>query len=503
MSSQQIAKNPEYIEAKNNDDDDNDLLLLFNRKIDNAVAGLNNCYHSLLTQQVSNRGNAATIADYIAAMRTETNISDNYRASIIKALSVLSKFHYNKKLFRQMTRDDIISYLDSLRKAEASDPLHKWIGTYNLARIHFLRFFKWLYYPDIQHDKRPKPSIIENIPQLKRKETSIYKPTDLWTAEDDSLFLTYCPDKRIKCYHTISRDSSCRPNEILKLRIKDVVFKKTTGSNYQQYAEILVNGKTGSRHIPLINCIPYLKDWVDDHPQQGNPNAYLIPSKARNNFGKKITGPALRNIYIEQYQKQFFPKLLEDPNVPPEDKEKIKELLKKPWQPYIRRHSALTEKSMILKEHILRQHAGWSGRSQMHLKYLHYFGNESSESLLEAYGITPKDQQIGDTLRQKQCPNCQEPNKPDSKFCAKCRMVLTYDAYNETLEDQKQKEDQLNSVQSQLNSMQSQIQSLMSTFSTMKEQPQVDSMAKTLYSSGILVKAENKEDQQQQLIKAA
>ena len=36
-------------------------------------------------------------------------------------------------------------------------------------------------------------------------------------------------------------------------------------------------------------------------------------------------------------------------------------------------------------------------------KYLHYFGNESSESLLEAYGIVPKDQQI-DQLRPKQCP---------------------------------------------------------------------------------------------------
>ena len=68
-------------------------------------------------------------------------------------------------------------------------------------------------------------------------------------------------------------------------------------------------------------------------------------------------------------------------------------------------------------------------------------------------------------------------------------MVLTYDAYNETLEGQKQKEDQLNNVQSQLDSMQSQIQSLMSAFSNMQEQPQVDSMAKTLYSSGLLIKA--------------
>ena len=59
-----------------------------------------------------------------------------------------------------------------------------------------------------------------------------------------------------------------------------------------------------------------------------------------------------------------------------------------------------------------------------HKKYLHYFGNESSESLLEAYGIVTKDQQLADALKPKQYPNCNEPNKPDSKFCAKCRMYL-------------------------------------------------------------------------------
>ena len=72
-------------------------------------------------------------------------------------------------------------------------------------------------------------------------------------------------------------------------------------------------------------------------------------------------------------------------------------------------------------------------------KYLHYFGNEASESLLEAYGIVTKDQKLSDALRPKQCPNCNEPNKPDGKFCAKCRMVLTYDAYNETLEKEQEK----------------------------------------------------------------
>jgi hypothetical protein len=80
-------------------------------------------------------------------------------------------------------------------------------------------------------------------------------------------------------------------------------------------------------------------------------------------------------------------------------------------------------------------------------KYLHYFGNEASESLLEAYGIVTKDQQLSNTLRSKQCPNCNEPNQPLVKFCAKCRMVLTYDAYSETLEKQQEKESEVQLLQ--------------------------------------------------------
>jgi hypothetical protein len=263
------------------------------------------------------------------------------------------------------------------------------------------------------------------------------------------LLLKYCPSKRDKCYHAISRDSSARPHEILKLKIRDIVFK-TTG-NYQ-YAEVLMNGKTGTRPIPLIDSIPYLKDYLDhEHPQPTNPNSPLICGTGKG-LGRHIQPTRIAEIY-DEYKKEIFPKLLESPNVLPEDKQKIRELLKKPWNPYIRRHGALTEKSTILKEHVLRQHAGWSGSSQMHLKYLHYFGNESNESLLEAYGIVAKGQQL-DQLRPKQCPNCSEPNKPDSKFCAKCRMVLTYDVYNETIEEKQDKDKEVQSLKEQILSMQ-------------------------------------------------
>ena len=73
------------------------------------------------------------------------------------------------------------------------------------------------------------------------------------------------------------------------------------------------------------------------------------------------------NLIYRRYKKEFFPSLLEDPKVLPKDKIKIRELLRKPFNPYIFRHSALTQRSKILRENVLRQHSGWSPRSQMHL----------------------------------------------------------------------------------------------------------------------------------------
>src|SRR5690242_356093 len=106
-------------------------------------------------------------------MPNEINPSINYKTNQIITLSQLSESCNNQKPFSQMTRDDILAYLNNCRKSEEIDQLHKWIGTYNTRRICLLRFFKWLSNPDIKPDKRPTPQrIIGDIPQFKRKEKS-------------------------------------------------------------------------------------------------------------------------------------------------------------------------------------------------------------------------------------------------------------------------------------------------------------------------------------------
>jgi integrase len=297
-------------------------------EINEATEGIQKCFKNMILR-LRNQDNALTIARFIIANKNEINLSDTYRRSLISNLSNLSKFFDNQaKPFSEMTREDVQAFLNSFRKTEEKDPLHKWIGTYNHYLVVISKFFKWLYYPDlstIERQKQKKPSVIDNLSQLRRKEKSTIQPTDLWTQDDDQLFLKYCPSVRERCYHMIARDTSCRPHEILKKRIKDVVFKMASD---RQYAEVLVNGKTGSRSVPLINSIPYVKDWLDVHPQRTNPNAYLIFANGKS-YGKKMTSDAMYSIYAD-FKDKFFPRLLNDPAVSPEDKVKIKELLKKP-----------------------------------------------------------------------------------------------------------------------------------------------------------------------------
>jgi hypothetical protein len=63
-------------------------------------------------------------------------------------------------------------------------------------------------------------------------------------------------------------------------------------------------------------------------------------------------------------------------------------------------------------------------------------------------------------------------------------MVLTYDTYNEALENQKEKEDRLTAIDNQM-------KTLISILGNIKDQNQVNSFAQQLFDTGI-IKAANK-----------
>jgi integrase len=378
--------------------------------------------------------NAATVCDHILAEQTEHNIKTSTAESKVKSLLWLSK-HLNDKPFEEMTKQDILSYLNSLRKPTSVDLQQKWIGSYNNRLRYYAKFFKWLYNkeePDYR--KRISPPCIQGLRQLPRQEKSSYKPSDLWDSREHAIFLKYCPSARDRCYHAMANDMSARPHEILNLKIKDIVFKSTEEG--VQYAEVLIRGgKTKPRTLPIIDSLPYLKEWLPQHPTGGNRDSWLFVSLADTNIGAKLNRDSLLAKYQYQYKAIHFPRLLQDPTVSEPDKAVIRNMLTKPWNLYVFRHSALTEKSQILTESTLRDHAGWTMTSKMPTVYLHYFGTESAKKLLEAKGVIQRNSASVNVLKAKPCPNCGECNKPDSMFCSKCKFVLSYDAFNEAIEE--------------------------------------------------------------------
>ena len=410
----------------------------FDRKLDLVTAGCQPFVKNHLLTRIT-RENCLTIIAYILAFQTEISPKPSYRRETILKLKQLAEFH-NPKSFKDMTRQDIIDFLDRLRKPEPLDSLHQWVGTYENNRIVLLRFFRWLHCPDpinILQKQRAKPAVMQNIPKINRLEKSIYKPTDIWTHEDDLLFCKYCPSKRDKAYLVVARDTGCRPSEMVNIKIKDLVIMQMEDRSH--IAKITVNGKTGTRTVRIYYAYPFVKDWLSNgHPFPTLPDVPLFCGTGKKNTGRKISAHTIGKIFAI-YKKRIFPRLLNDPTISEEDKRRIRDLLKKPWNPHFRRHTATTEISKRLKDPVLiNEYMGWSQQGNTRQRYQHYYDNDSVEAMLVADGLilpnaTGKNKR--DLLKPKQCPNCDESNKPETKFCVKCKFILSFDAYNEKAQE--------------------------------------------------------------------
>jgi hypothetical protein len=79
--------------------------------------------------------NALTLSDYIIAMKRELNPRASYKKTTIHLIAKLSNTIGITKKFIDMTRNDILYYLDKGRKPENEDPLHKWIGSRQIQKF--------------------------------------------------------------------------------------------------------------------------------------------------------------------------------------------------------------------------------------------------------------------------------------------------------------------------------------------------------------------------------
>jgi hypothetical protein len=85
-------------------------------KIENATEGLPyTCFNYLFNRVLpasKGKENALTICDYMSCLKSEINPSDHYRKDTIILLCNISTFFKNAKSFKEITREDLLSFLE-------------------------------------------------------------------------------------------------------------------------------------------------------------------------------------------------------------------------------------------------------------------------------------------------------------------------------------------------------------------------------------------------------
>lgn len=205
---------------------------------------------------------------------------------------------------------------------------------------------------------------IEGVPLIDlRREASRRHPNrdKLVDPEEIEALIEAAIHPRVKALIALLYESGCRKTEILSLRIRDV----TIGD---EYTEIRVLGKTGERTLPLVKSVPYLKQWLESHPdpRQGAPLFATVFAGEVRRMNRTTPNRILNRICERTGIRHIHPHML--------------------------RHTRLTELAKKgLGEYLLKSFAGWTPDSNMAARYIHLSGRTHIPAILRTEGIKTKE----------------------------------------------------------------------------------------------------------------
>jgi len=217
-------------------------------------------------------------------------------------------------------------------------------------------------------------------------------PDEILTKEDIKKMINSASSIRDRAFISVLYESGCRIGELLTVKLKNTIF--------DEYGAIInVFGKTGSRRIRLISCVPELSQLIENHPFKDDNESYLWIDQYRNPLGY----PATRKI---------LKKIAKRSNI------------KKPVNPHSFRHARATHLANHLTEAQMKEYFGWTQVSKMASIYVHLSGRDVDDAILRMHGKKPKEDKQ-DEIETKTCIRYNEINSFDTKYCKKCGTILS------------------------------------------------------------------------------
>lgn len=370
---------------------------------------------------------------FLSFYRWITEEQDSGVVNAVTYLSILRLFSnfVGSKPLGEITKGDIVEFLDTKKRTIDIDPEKRWVTTWNHNLSRLFGFFRWYHNHDKDDDKSnwETPDCVKTIKKKKNKRISKYSPNDVWSEEELLLAVKYCDNLRDRLILCMLWDMAARNHELCKMKIRDIVIK-------EQYAEASTSWdtKTGVRTNPIIIGFPYLVEYLNNHPFANDPDSYLLLST-------RMLRP-LQPFTIANMTKSLKGKiqlLLDEEQILQEDRDKVSNLLKKPWNPYLLgRHSSITEKTDYMSDYQLRQYSGWSIDSNRAIVYTHRKTKQVINPILEEHGIIQKKEK---KLSRRVCTRCKSVMSIEAVLCTSCGFVLSTKGWQET-KDKEDKEKQ-------------------------------------------------------------
>jgi integrase len=210
---------------------------------------------------------------------------------------------------------------------------------------------------------------------------------------------------RVKAFLAVLFESACRKGELKSLRIRDLSFGVT-------HAEIRVYGKTGERTVPLVFSVPYLRAWLQVHPDR-RPEQWLFAFERLGVVSQMAEGSPNATIrYICR-------------------KADIRHI-----HPHMLRHTQLTQLARAgVGDYQMKGLAGWTPNSKMAGRYIHLSGRDHVDAVLESQGVpVPQRQRLKPMLSEGRCPQCDELIGASMLHCPKCGFILDPNVEHEAVE---------------------------------------------------------------------
>jgi integrase/recombinase XerD len=287
--------------------------------------------------------------------------------------------------FKEASKNDVINvlaeYSEQLKRAKPSGGSQH--TTSDFSKIT-KAFFAWIYdVEDARHEGYPK--VVSWIRVKEPKST--LKDSDLLAPADVKQLISVTPDLRLKALIAVCYECGLRVGEALQMHVRDVDVQ-------EQFAKLTVSGKTGPRVAYSIESLPLLTQWLDQHPDRKNPNAWLWTDDTEPlNYERARSKLQACRRKAKISKRVFF---------------------------HLFRHSSATNNAE-LGEPMLRTIYGWSKNSDEPSTYIHLSGERVKKALLQKAGVPQKTDVESKVLM---CPRCGSPNEPTATLCLKCKSVL-------------------------------------------------------------------------------